>query len=83
MNGIKIYNNLIDIPQRNYQGYVWYSDQTKPITLYGEKTFKFQEEAKNPFVIEALLFVEDENVSVMIRHTDYIRITEYKINKYE
>ena len=43
-------------------------------------TFQFTDEHINPFVIEALLFCKDENISVMVRHTGKYTINEINLN---
>lgn len=78
---IKTYNSLTDIPERNYQGYIWYSDRPKPEVLESPTKYRFSEVKTNPFVIEALLYSEEENISVMVRHTGSYQIREYNLNK--
>lgn len=73
----KKYNTISEIPERNYQGYVWLSDQEKPFILPGD-TFDFStvKENENPFIIEALLYAKDENISVSVKHTGKHHIHE-------
>jgi CRISPR type III-associated protein (TIGR04423 family) len=71
---------LKDIKKRKYQGYVWMSDQKKPLTLKGDKDFDFSEtkyQTVNPFVIEALLWCENTKTSVHVRHTGRYVINEF------
>lgn len=66
----KKYNTISEIPERNYQGYVWLSDQKEPKVLFDEEyDFSKHNETENPFIIEALLYAEDENISVSVKHT--------------
>lgn len=78
---IKIHNNLTDIPEKTYQGYIWYSDEEEPKVLKVFEKFKFSEVESNPFVIEALFYCEEENISVMVRHAGSYHIREYDLNK--
>jgi CRISPR type III-associated protein (TIGR04423 family) len=73
--------NLTDIPERQYEGYIWFSDSQEPEVLFGNKPFSFHSPKDNPFVVEALLYSRHENVSVMVKHTGKYHITEYDINK--
>ncbi len=62
--------SINDIPKSKYEGYIWYSNEKQPIVLSGKDYFSFDEnENDNPFVIEALLFDKENQVSITIRHT--------------
>lgn len=68
------------ITERKYEGYVWMSDEANPQMLYGEEEFKFSSMSPpNPFVIEALLWSEDDQISVHVRHTGKYHIHEYNV----
>ena len=72
-------NNLKQIPQGNYEGYIWMSDQKNPEILNGE-TFDFSRITTNPFIIEALLFDKENNKSIHIRHTGKYYIHTIDLN---
>lgn len=76
----KKYNNIAEIPNRKYQGYVWLSNATKPKFLNNEE-YSFASIDENPFIVEALLFCETENVTVEIKHTDKYIISEYNLTE--
>ncbi len=88
-NFITPYTELAQIPKRKYQGYIWYSDgeqkigesKQKPDVLKEFKEFSFAETESNPFVIEALLYSKEEDISVMVRHTGKYHITEYNLKE--
>jgi CRISPR type III-associated protein (TIGR04423 family) len=72
---------LSEIKRRKYQGYVWMSDKDKPDMIDHE--FEFSESTSiNPFVIEALLWCQSEQISVHIRHTGRYVINEFDLKKY-
>jgi CRISPR type III-associated protein (TIGR04423 family) len=73
---------LIDIPARSYTGYVWLSNAQEPIVLENE-TYDFSKVGLNPFVIEALLWNEEEQVSVMVRHSGRYYIQEFRLKEFE
>lgn len=70
--------NLFDIPNKKYQGYVWLSNAAKPVVLNSEY-HDFSQIGINPFVIEALLWCEEDQISVVVRHTGTYRIHEYDL----
>lgn len=72
-------NNLNKIKNRKYSGYIWMSDERKPIILNNDN-FDFLSIGTNPFIIEALLFSYEENISLSIRHTDTYQIHEFDLN---
>ncbi len=73
---------ISDIKKRKYEGYIWYSDKQEPQILHGvEFDFAGVGEEDNPFIVEALLFAPDENVSITIRHTGSYLIKEFDMNK--
>lgn len=64
-------NHLNEIPSKNYEGYLWFSDSNNPIILSGE-TYPFDQVNTNPFIIEGLLYCAEDEVSLTIKHTgDY------------
>ncbi len=72
-------NNLSEIKNRKYSGYIWMSDAKEPNVLNQEK-FDFASIGINPFIIEALLYCEEEKVSLTIRHTGKYHINEIDLN---
>lgn len=78
---MKKYNSISEISSADkYEGYVWMSDQQKPIVLQDE-AFDFSKIKDNPFVIEALLYCKEKNVSIMVKHTDKYIINEYDLTE--
>ena len=71
---------ITNIPTRKYDGYVWLSDQKEPETLI-QKEFSFEDTKANPFIIEALLWNAEEEISIMVRHTGKYHIQEFKLNE--
>ncbi|MEA5402816.1 TIGR04423 family type III CRISPR-associated protein [Arcicella sp. DC2W] len=71
---------ITDIPKRKYDGYVWFSDQKEPVPLI-QKEYSFEDTKENPFVIEALLWNEEEKISIMVRHTGKYHIQEFKLKE--
>lgn len=82
MLGIKKYNSIKEIPNRNYEGYVWLSNEKKPFILPDE-SFDFSTVEANPFVVEALLYDRDENKSIHVQYTGEYQIFEYDLSKLE
>lgn len=72
------YGQLTDIPKRPYTGYIWKSDQRYPEVLDGTKDVTVTAE-ENPFIVEALLFDEGANISVMVKHTGSYLIKEFDL----
>lgn len=71
---------ITDIPNKLYQGYVWLSDQKYPIVL-DNKQHDFTQLKENQFVIEALLWNAEEQISIMVRHTGKYHIQEFKMDE--
>jgi len=70
-----------DIKSRKYEGYVWFSDHEKPKVLHNESyDFSKHNNTENPFIIEALLYANDENISVSVKHTGKYQIHEIDLN---
>ena len=82
MEPITNHHTLDSLPNLNYQGYIWLSDADKPIVLQNE-AFDFSKININPFIVEALLFNEEKEVSLHIQHTDKYHITEYHVNQFD
>ena len=71
---------ITNIPKRKYDGYVWLSNEKYPIVL-DKQEYDFTQVKENPFVIEALLWNEEEKISIMVRHTGKYHIQEFKLNE--
>lgn len=82
MLGVEKYSSIKEIPNRNYEGYVWLSNAKEPILLPDE-SFDFLTVEPNPFVIEALLFDKDEKKSIHVQYTGEYQIFEYDLSKLE
>ncbi len=86
-NFIESYKDITKIPKRKYQGYIWYSDgkqkradgKEMPDILNGNDEFSFTENHLNPFVVEALLYCQKEQISVMVKHNGAYLIKEYDL----
>lgn len=65
----------MNIPDSIYEGYVWYSDQSEPKILKGERFSIDIDEKKNPFIVEAMLYDKKNAYSFSIKYVDgkYIR----------
>lgn len=74
-----IYHNLNEIPKIAFEGYVWKSDESSPEVLQNQ-VYDFQSILKNPFIIEALLYSKENNISIHIQHTGIYQIAEYDLN---
>jgi len=81
MNSLNQYENLLDIPIRNYEGYYWLADSTIPTIVDGNFGFS-QINFGSTFVIEAMLYNSIENISVMIKHTGQYQIHEFRLNEF-
>ncbi len=71
---------ITDIPKIKYEGYVWLSNEKYP-TVLDKQEYDFTKVKENPFVIEALLWNEEEKTSIMIRHTGKYHIQEFKLDE--
>lgn len=67
MTTYKRLNQLSEIPDKDYQGYIWLSNASAPIYINGK--FDFSEIKINPFIVEAMLFAKDQSVSIQIKDT--------------
>jgi len=68
-------NNLSEIKNRKYSGYIWMSDEKKPKVLRNEE-YDFSKLEVNPFIIEALLYCKEEDISLSVLHTGKYHINE-------
>ena len=69
MNAFQLINDLKNIPEKEFTGYYWMSDENKPHLLFKEK-FNPDLKGNNPFIIEGNLFAYDGTVSISIEHID-------------
>jgi CRISPR type III-associated protein (TIGR04423 family) len=82
MEPITKHHSLETLPDLNYQGFIWLSDADKPIVLQNEP-FDLSKIKTNPFIIEALLFNAEKEISIHIQHTGNYQITEYHFNRFD
>ncbi|MEA3448149.1 MAG: TIGR04423 family type III CRISPR-associated protein [Bacteroidota bacterium] len=75
----KRYKTLKEIPPRNYEGYIWYSDKDKPEIVNGS----LPKEPEKVFPVEGMLYDKEEKISLMIRHTDELHIDEFDLKRLE
>lgn len=66
----------------NCDGYLWMSDQQKPIIIEGKPFNETFDETKNPFFVEGQLYDKDELVSYNIKYIDgRYYIIKYKVEE--
>lgn len=66
------------IEKSEYEGYLWYSDNTEPKVYLGNESFELElDDNKNPFVIEGQLF--DGKKSYSIKYAD----GQYYVNSFD
>ena len=70
-------NSLDSIPARNYVGYYWLSGSEAPKTVKG--AFEPKLDSQNLFIQEAMLWDENEKLSIMIQHTHRLIVTAYDL----
>lgn len=83
MDWHKKLNNFKEIPQLEYEGYIWVSDAKKPEIITSEAELSKYEKngtPTNPFILEGHLYSRSQNISVSIRHTSgKYYITQFNI----
>jgi len=64
-------DQLAEIPQGNYSGYIWLSDEDEPRTVSGvdARTYEQAGQPAHPFIREGFLYDEAAGISVTIYHT--------------
>lgn len=77
--GIRRINAIDEIPNSKYVGYYWMSDQEKPEQVNGDFAPKLK--GLNPFIIEAMLWDEASEKSIMITHMGRYQIFEYDLKR--
>jgi CRISPR type III-associated protein (TIGR04423 family) len=62
-------NNIREIPDLNYQGYYWLSNEDKPVEILNNKLDKsvFKD---LPFVVEANFYAVKEQISISVKNVD-------------
>lgn len=75
----KKYETPQDIPKKTYEGYVWGSDDKDPKMYYGKEEVSISDNDVNGYIIEALLYCEENNTSLLIRHSGKYHIYEYDL----
>lgn len=59
------------IEKAKYEGYLWWSDNKKPIVYYGKDVLSLQfDDNDNPFIIEGNLWDAESRISIYIRYVD-------------
>jgi CRISPR type III-associated protein (TIGR04423 family) len=58
-----------DIPRDNYEGYLWYSDETKPLVYIGNEEINVGNRS-DAFIVEGLLWCPKRHVSYKILYLD-------------
>lgn len=68
----------------NFQGYIWWSDKSKPEVFLDKEFNEELDESKNPFIVEGQLFDKESLKSYSIKYVDgkYI-LNEYIVKKEE
>lgn len=67
MTTYKQLNQLSEIPDIAYEGYIWLSNATAPMYINGK--IDLSEIAINPFIVEGMLFACDQSISIQIKET--------------
>lgn len=71
---------LSDIPNKPYEGYLWFSDSRTPVILDKEE-YPFAQLSQNPFIVEGLLYCAEDQTSITIKHTGVYQIGIYKVDQ--
>ena len=59
------------IEKKSYQGYLWYSNEQRPIILDGQSEWGVEkDETANPFIIEGQLWDDESRTSISIKYVD-------------
>ena len=74
-------NSLKEIPNLEYEGYLWMSDKDAPIENLEKIKEQLQSEELNPYIVEGLLYAQKEKISIMIRHTGKYNISQFDLNQ--
>ncbi len=83
MSWHKSLKSLNEIPDGNYQGYIWISDKETPqkITIIDVKKYENNQNniPENPFIREGFLYDEENEISISITHIP----DKYMINMFQ
>lgn len=72
-------DNKMKIEKSIYDGYIWYSDKSKP-EIFQNQDFEFDaDKIDNPFIIEGQLYDDQKKISYSIKFVD----GKYICKKYE
>jgi CRISPR type III-associated protein (TIGR04423 family) len=78
---MKKYNNISEIPARNYEGYIWDADNKgKPKIYFGDKLVDVAKFNPSSYIIEALLHCKESKKSIHIRHAGEELIHEFDLS---
>jgi|SRR5690606_8918893 len=77
-----IYKELSEIPSLKFQGYVWKSDQEEPEVLHNEP-YDFSNDSETNFIVEALLYNEEKDISIHINHFGDYNIVSYSLDQWK
>lgn len=79
---MKRYNNITDIPAREYEGYIWDADGNQPIVYDGKAILDVANFQPASYILEALLYYKDKEteISIHIRHSGKEHIYEFDLN---
>lgn len=58
--------DISDIPQKTYDGYLWYSDSDRPMVLKADPWPGIRSDA---FIVEGHIVAEDGSLSISVRNT--------------
>ena len=69
------------IESAKYQGYLWKSDQTHPLTYIGDETVPeiVLNDGENPFIVEGNLYNKETGLSISIKYVN----GKYIVSKYD
>lgn len=76
----KEHKTIQEIPKRKYEGYIWGSDDKEPKVYYGKEEVNISTDDIKGYIIEGLLYCEQDNTSLIIRHSGKYHIYEYDLN---
>jgi CRISPR type III-associated protein (TIGR04423 family) len=74
-------NGIIDIPQLEYIGYLWFSDSHSP-TVFNSEIIRFETELINPFIIEGWLWNESSMTAIHIQHSGHYIVRKYNMKEF-
>ncbi|MGB1216703.1 MAG: TIGR04423 family type III CRISPR-associated protein [Saprospiraceae bacterium] len=78
MNWEEIINDK-KVQECRFDGYLWYSDKSKPQRIYGKENLDLDILPELPFIIEGNLYDATKRISISIKNVD----GEYIVSKHE